>query len=156
MYLYDLSTIISMTFIRQIRTVCTPILASIHALTAPLRRAALALGVCALAACGDKPAPREVAGGDAKLGKQLVEQYQCGSCHVIPGARAAQGRVGPSLAAFGQRSYIAGSIPNLPEPLVNWLVDPPVMKPGTGMPNLSISPQDARHMAAYLYRVDDE
>lgn len=113
------------------------------------------LGACALGACGEQPAPLRVAGGDARIGKRLVEQYQCGACHVIPEVPAAQGKVGPPLNAFGRRSYIAGSIPNLPEPLVRWLIDPPAMKPGTGMPNLSVSSDDARHMAAYLYTIDE-
>lgn len=147
-----LPCIIAITSTQPIRTVR----ASTSVFTAPIRSAALALCACVLAACSDQPAPRQVAGGDAAIGKQLVEQYQCGACHVIPGTRAAQGQVGPSLAAFGRRGYIAGSIPNLPEALVQWLVDPPAVKPGTGMPNLSVSAQDARHMAAYLYSVDED
>lgn len=111
----------------------------------------VALALCALAGCNDAPEPLRVAGGDARLGKRLMEQYQCGACHAIPDVAAARGTVGPPLAHFGRRSYIAGRIPNLPEPLAEWLVDPPAMKPGTMMPNLGVSPGEARHMAAYLY-----
>ena len=104
-----------------------------------------------LAACTEPEAPPlQVAGGDAKLGKQLMAQYQCGACHAIPGVAAAAGSAGPPLDGFGRRSYIAGRIPNLPQPLAQWLVDPPAMKPGTLMPNVGVSPADARHMAAYL------
>jgi cytochrome c1 len=46
---------------------------------------------------------------------------------------------------------VAGRLPNVPEPLVRWIVDPPAVKPGTPMPNLGVTPEDARHMAAYLY-----
>jgi cytochrome c len=104
-----------------------------------------------LSACNDEPQPRQVAGGDAKLGKRLIEQYQCGSCHEIPGVAAATSSAGPPLLGFGKRSYIAGRIPNLPAALTQWLADPPAMKPGTMMPNLGVSEADARHMAAYLY-----
>jgi cytochrome c2 len=124
-------------------------------LTGPIRLLAGVLCAGLLAACEEKPAPRAVAGGDAAVGKRLVGQYQCGACHVIPEVAAAQGRVGPPLAAYGRRAYIAGGIPNQPEALVRWLVDPPAMKPGTGMPNLGVSADEARHMAAYLYSVDE-
>ena len=114
---------------------------------------AVAATLCALAlaACGKEPAPLRVEGGDAKLGMRLMEQYHCGSCHAIPDVAAARGVIGPPLDYFGRRSYIAGAIPNLPEPLTQWLVNPPAMKPGTTMPNLGVSPGEARHMAAYLY-----
>ena len=107
---------------------------------------------CALlGACDANQAALPVTGGDARLGKLLIEQYQCGSCHAIPDVAAATGNAGPPLLGFGRRSYIAGSIPNMPDALVNWLVDPPALKPGTLMPNVGVSKDDARHMAAYLY-----
>ncbi|WP_368737894.1 cytochrome c family protein [Massilia sp. CCM 8734] len=119
----------------------------------PLPIAVAAVLCAALAGC-DKhagPAPLAVAGGDAVLGKRLMEQYQCGACHAIPGVGAATGSAGPPLDKFGRRSYIAGRIPNLPGSLADWLVDPPAMKPGTTMPNVGVSKAEARHMAAYLY-----
>ena len=104
-----------------------------------------------LAACAEAPRPYSVPGGDAEQGKRLISQYQCGACHAIPGVSEAAGGAGPALQGFGRRSYIAGRIPNLPDPLTRWLVDPPAMKPGTLMPDMGISETDARHMAAYLY-----
>lgn len=118
---------------------------------AGVRTVVAVLYAVALAACDDAPEPLRVAGGDAKLGKQLVEQYQCGSCHAIPDVAAARGNAGPALDGFGRRSYLAGRIPNVPEALTQWLVNPPAMKPGTLMPELGISPDQARHMAAFLY-----
>ncbi len=108
-----------------------------------------------LAGCDDNYRPLRVAAGDARQGEKLVTQFQCVSCHAIPGIPGATGATGPSLAAYGKRSYIAGRIPNQPELLTQWLVDPPAMKPGTMMPKLGISPADARHMAAYLYTLDE-
>lgn len=106
-----------------------------------------------LCACDDGVRPISVVGGNVAEGKRLVAQYQCAACHVIPGIAAAQGQAGPPLERFGRRSYIAGRIPNLPEPLMRWLVDPPAMKPGTLMPNVGVSQAEARHMAAYLYSI---
>jgi cytochrome c2 len=105
-----------------------------------------------LAGCGkDEPRVQHVAGGDATRGKQLLMQFQCGACHAIPGVEAARGMAGPPLDTFGRQSYVAGRLPNQPDALVRWIVDPPGVKPGTPMPNLGVSPADARHMAAYLY-----
>ena len=111
----------------------------------------LAVLCAALTGCGNEAPVRPVTGGDAKLGKRLIEQYQCTACHAIPGAAGAASNAGPPLQGFARRSYIAGRIPNLPDALVPWLVDPPAMKPGTLMPAMGVSEAEARHMAAYLY-----
>ena len=117
---------------------------------------ALATAVCLmLAGCEDHYRPLQVAGGDADRGRRLITQFQCSACHVIPGIAGVRGEAGPSLAAFGRRSYIAGRIPNQPDRLMQWLADPPAMKPGTLMPGMGLSAQDARDMAAYLYTLDE-
>ncbi|GGY10479.1 c-type cytochrome [Pseudoduganella dura] len=106
----------------------------------------------AIAGCDDDgPQAQRVAGGDVERGKRLLAQFQCGACHSIPGVEAARSTAGPPLDTFGRQSYVAGHLPNYPESLVRWIVDPPAVKPGTPMPNLGVSPEDARHMAAYLY-----
>ena len=115
------------------------------------RQALAAACIVALAACGKKVDAPRIAGGDAAIGKKLVEQYQCGSCHAIPKVAAARGTAGPALEGFGRRSYIAGRFPNNADALTRWLSNPPAMKPGTLMPDLGIPPDDARHMAAFLY-----
>ena len=84
------------------------------------------------------------------LGQRLLTQYQCGSCHSIPGVAAARGIWGPSLQAFGKRSYIAGHIPNRPDALARWIMQPSALVPGTLMPSMGVSADDARDMAAYL------
>jgi cytochrome c1 len=94
---------------------------------------------------------RPYQGGDAATGKKLVTQYQCGACHKIPDVVGAGGLAGPDLDKFGRLSYIAGGIPNDPPRLVAWLLDPPALKPGTIMPAMGMTEQEARHMAAYLY-----
>ena len=122
-------------------------------LRCPITAALLAAAMAgSLAGCGDDaPRIQRVAGGDAARGKALLMQFQCGACHSIPGVEAARSTAGPPLDTFGRQSYVAGRLPNMPEPLVRWIVDPPGVKPGTLMPNLGVSPEDARHMAAYLY-----
>jgi cytochrome c len=86
----------------------------------------------------------------ARQGKLVIEQFQCGTCHTIPGIRGANGVFGPPLMKFGKRSYIAGNFPNAPATLTQWILNPPAMKPKTAMPLLGLSEEQARDAAAYL------
>jgi cytochrome c len=88
---------------------------------------------------------------DAERGRRLLTQYQCGSCHVIPGVAAASGRSAPTLAAFGRRSYIAGQWPNEGDALVRWIIAPRSLVPDATMPAMGAGEADARDMAAYLH-----
>ena len=117
---------------------------------------ALSLGMAGCGGDAADPAPplKVAARGDAALGLRLLTQYQCGSCHAIPGVPAARGIHGPTLQAFGKRSYIAGRVPNFPDALAQWLVAPASLVPGTTMPSMGVSPEDARHMAAYLGQLE--
>lgn len=105
----------------------------------------------ALAACGPRDAPPPVAGGDPQRGKEAIGAYGCAACHRIPGVRGARGIVGPPLAGFGSRTYIAGSIPNRPDGLTRWIMDAPSLRPDTAMPNMRVPLSDAKDVAAYLY-----
>jgi cytochrome c1 len=88
--------------------------------------------------------------GDPDRGKQLISDYGCGSCHVVPGVPGAGGLVGPPLTDFGRRSYIAGVLPNNAANLQHWIRDPQGVVPGNAMPDLGVSGVDARDIAAYL------
>jgi cytochrome c len=101
------------------------------------------------------PAERSVKNGSVASGYKLIKQYGCGTCHEIPGVPQAKGKVGPSLATFASRSYIAGRLPNTPEILIQWLENPQRIDPQTAMPNVGLSIQEAIHIAAYLYRLED-
>jgi cytochrome c len=90
-------------------------------------------------------------GGDAQRGANLIENYRCGACHMIPGIHNADGLVGPPLMLFSRRTFIAGELPNTPENLVRWIRSPKSVEPGTAMPALGLSDQEARDVAAYLY-----
>jgi cytochrome c1 len=80
-----------------------------------------------------------------------IVAFGCSSCHAIPGIPQAKGMVGPPLDHFAGRAYIAGQIPNTAEGLIKWIMVPQSIEPGTAMPNLGITEQQARDMAAYLY-----
>lgn len=90
-------------------------------------------------------------GGDARRGAQLIRDFGCGSCHTIPGISSAHGLVAAPLDYFSRRTFIAGQLPNTPVNLVRWIVDPSAVEPGTAMPRLGLSEQQARDVAAYLY-----
>ena len=90
-------------------------------------------------------------GGSASQGRLTIVAYGCGKCHTIPGIHGTNGVVGPPLVALSRRTYIAGNFPNTPENLVHWVMNPQSMKPKTAMPELGLSEQQARDVAAYLY-----
>ena len=108
-------------------------------------------GAVLLAGCRDKGPVRPVPGGETGSGRQLVADYGCGSCHMIPGVNGAAGLVGPPLDHFARRAYIAGEVPNDADFLVRWIEVPQAIEPGTAMPNLGVSEGQARSIAAYLY-----
>jgi cytochrome c2 len=90
--------------------------------------------------------------GDADRGRSLVVAHGCGACHVIGGVAGAIGKVGPGLDSFADRAYIGGVLPNRPEALVAWLQNPPRYAAGTAMPDVGLTADEARDIAAFLYR----
>lgn len=102
--------------------------------------------------CRDDPAPRPpgAAVGDPAAGARAIDAYGCGSCHTIPGVSGADAHVGPPLTDWSRRTFIAGTVANDLENLVIWLQDPDSIRPGTAMPDLDVTEDDARNMAAYL------
>jgi cytochrome c1 len=117
----------------------------------PLRILAAAAAL-SLAACGARPSPAwSDFGGDPDRGSRIVVSAACGSCHVIPGAPNATGLVGPPLGQFARRTIVAGVLPNTPDNLVRWLMDPQAVVPGNSMPRTGLNEAQARDVAAYLY-----
>lgn len=94
-----------------------------------------------------------VPGASPERGRRLIQAHGCGACHVIPGARGAVGRVGPRLDRVKEQVYVAGILPNTPQNLTIWIRDPKKVDPRTAMPDLGIGEDDARDIAAYLYRL---
>lgn len=113
--------------------------------------------LAALASCevGQAPPRRQVSDGDPDLGRAAFGRYGCGGCHVIPGVDRAAGRVAPPLDGFSQRAFVAGVLSNTPENLIAWIRHPQQISPRTAMPDLGVTHEDARDMAAYLYALDE-
>jgi cytochrome c2 len=88
--------------------------------------------------------------GNVDRGKQLVTQYGCVACHVIPTVEGPKGMVGPPLDHIASRQIIAGKLPNTPENMMAWLQNPQMVDPNNSMPNLGVTPADARDMTAFL------
>jgi cytochrome c len=115
--------------------------------------AALALAVL-LTACGARGAAEGeqlVPDGDAARGQEVIRQYGCTGCHAVPGVASVDDGVGPDLHDLSDERYLAGQVPNRPEELIRWLQDPQDVEPGTLMPDMGVTEQDARDIAAYLY-----
>jgi mono/diheme cytochrome c family protein len=109
--------------------------------------------------CDLSPAPlntKRVDGGDPARGLALVAtgSYGCAACHAIPGVRFPRGNVGPPLDGMAGRSLIAGQLPNKPGVLVSFLQNPPALAPQTGMPDVGLSVDQARDIAAFLYTLE--
>jgi cytochrome c2 len=129
-----------------------------------LKRTGLALalvavmtGMMGIMGC-DKSGPSEderkaaaLTGGTPAHGKELIRTYGCVSCHTIPGIDGARGQVGPSLAGIASRTYLAGKLPNQPANMIRWIRLPQEVSPGTAMPELGVTEQDGKDIAAYLY-----
>ena len=77
--------------------------------------------------------------------------YGCYACHTIPGVPGARGLVGPPLDGIGTREYIAGEVPNTAANLMHWIQHPHAIEPHTVMPEMAVTENDSRDIAAYLY-----
>jgi cytochrome c2 len=90
-------------------------------------------------------------GGSVARGELAFAKYGCGGCHTLAGIPQAHGSVGPPLDGVGARAIIAGKLENKPDNLEQWIQNPQKVTPGTAMPNLGVTPNDARDLAALLY-----
>jgi len=90
-------------------------------------------------------------GGNARAGRDTIRKYGCYACHSIHGVPGAHGLVGPPLDGIGNREFIAGELPNTPANLMHWIQHPRQVEPHTVMPEMGVTEQDSRDIAAYLY-----
>ena len=104
------------------------------------------------------PAPNVA--GDPAAGRRLFTDSRlfppsgCGTCHTLPGV--ASGTLmaqAPNLNNVGLRPTLAGeALPNTPENMKRWIMDPASMKPGATMPKLpSLTDVEAQDLTAFLY-----
>jgi cytochrome c1 len=119
------------------------------------RNATLLPGMLVLLAHGGCKAPphdrHEMPAASAARGLAAIKSSGCGACHSIPGVDWPRGRVGPALTDYAERTMIAGRLPNRPDILARWVRAAPSLIPGTAMPAIPISEEEARDVAAYLY-----
>jgi cytochrome c oxidase subunit 2 len=85
----------------------------------------------------------------AQQGKQVFSASACVGCHTIKGVAA--GQIGPDLTHFGSRKTFAGGMMAVtPENVAKWVEKPEHMKPGSRMPDLGMSGDQGKALAAYL------
>ena len=85
----------------------------------------------------------------AQQGKTIFGQSTCVGCHTITGVSA--GHIGPDLTHFASRKRFAGSLmESTPDNIAKWIENPDHMKPGALMPNLGMTGEQSKALAAYL------
>jgi cytochrome c len=107
----------------------------------------------ASSACASR-AEREaetLTGGSVARGKSAVGKYGCAACHTIPHIDGATANVGPPLDKVALRQFLGGHLPNTPDNMVKWIQHPQSIDPKNVMPELGVTDQDARDLAAFLY-----
>ena len=109
-----------------------------------------------LVACASNEQAVLVEGGDPTRGIQSIQRHGCHSCHRIPGIPGAHSYVGPPLTAWSKRHFIAGNLENTPENLITWIMHPQSIEPGSAMPDMNISEQEARDISAYLFTLKED
>jgi cytochrome c len=111
------------------------------------------LALCGFWGCGQSVERQAAAmtGGKPARGKALVRKYGCQACHTIPGVSGADGTIGPPLDGIAKRAYLAGRLQNEPRNMIRWIREPQEVSPGTVMPEMGVTEQDGRDIAAYLY-----
>jgi cytochrome c2 len=90
-------------------------------------------------------------GGNARYGRSTIRKYGCNACRDISGVPGARGLIGPPLDGISQRYYLAGELTNTPDNLMLWIRHPHQVEPHTLMPEMGVTEQDSRDIAAYLY-----
>jgi cytochrome c2 len=109
-----------------------------------------ALGLSALGCSKLSAGMASERSGSERSAPELMTQYGCPACHVIPHVPGAVGKVGPSLYDLDHRSYLVGKLPNTPENLRQWITHPQHFQPGTAMPEMGVTEPDAERIAQFL------
>lgn len=94
-------------------------------------------------------------GGDPDLGrKKFAAAFVRFLPRHSPGVPKADGTIAASLEHWSWRRTFLDKYPNTPANLEKWLENPSCLKPGTSMPDMDVSPQNSRDMAAYLFSIN--
>jgi cytochrome c5 len=113
-----------------------------------------------LGAPDDPPAADPLAGADLGRGRSLIEDKGCPSCHEFSGVPALKG-----AAPVKPREVVKPAVelaPDLrsardrlkPAAVIAWLTSPKSMKSDTLMPEFSLTPAEARDIAAYVLHAE--
>src|SRR3954469_24807086 len=90
-------------------------------------------------------------GGNPERGYELVGYYGCNACHTIADVAGPKGKAGPPLGGIAERSFLAGELPNTSQNMQRWIRQPHSVEPKTAMPEMGVTEQDAKDIAAFLY-----
>jgi putative membrane protein len=105
-------------------------------------------------ACTSSQAVKEaemITGGNVARGVPAIGKYGCAACHTIPGIETATATVGPPLTQVALRQYLGGHLNNNPGNMIKWIQHPQLVDPKNAMPEMGVTDQDAKDIAAYLY-----
>ncbi|MDQ3035576.1 MAG: hypothetical protein M3Y87_24430 [Myxococcota bacterium] len=106
-------------------------------------------------------APPVLARDEARIarGRELFQQRGCNTCHYVGNVRL--GRTEAQIGAAGMPARLAPNLRFLrermhPDVVVDWIVDPQRIAPGTPMPNLHVRAEDAELIRDFLWFADPE
>lgn len=96
--------------------------------------------------------PAETPDDDAaRRGRRVFTGNACVGCHTVRGTAEVGAVFGPDLTHIGSRTTIgAGILENTRENLERWLRETQEVKPGNLMPQISLTDEEIRDLAAYL------
>jgi putative membrane protein len=119
------------------------------------RLAPVVMLACAIfaSACTSKSVEEAemITGGNVARGVPAIGKYGCPACHTIPRIETATATVGPPLTQVARRQYLGGHLTNTPGNMIKWIQHPQLIDPKNAMPELDVTDQDAKDIAAYLY-----
>jgi cytochrome c2 len=117
-------------------------------------RLLIAVMLIALTACEPSNATKlwasETTGGIPEHGKKAIRKNGCAACHTIDGI-SSEAMVGPPLTRMAARSYLAGNMQNNATNLIRFIQHPRAVHNDTAMPEMGLTDEEARDIAAYLY-----
>ena len=115
---------------------------------------------------GARPGSLSAGPVSPETGRTLFTSKGCVACHAVASVQGAVGEVGPRLDGVGDPSRrpkiatgqsqpcqgctVSAGLENSPDGLKRWLQNPPAVKPGTQMPNLSLSGREIDSLIAFL------
>jgi cytochrome c2 len=114
----------------------------------------IAVMLVALTSCEPSGATKlwaaETTGGNPEHGKDAIGRHGCAACHTIDGI-SSEAMVGPPLTRMAARTYLAGNMQNTAANLIRFIQHPRAVHNDTAMPEMGLTDEEARDIAAYLY-----